>query len=268
MALKRLTHAEMISLTESWVREDTPERLLIESIPDTQVLLPRIEQSHGAILAAQPAIDAARLSELQQEAGEADVDHDDLVRGLIGTLTSFVYLTKDPARRAALIKLRDSLFPLGLSLTQKSYREEGGQGALLKARLTPEMRSLLESLRGPDGTLLEALEQYLQKANRLREIEDLRAGPSDGDGPTPSDMVAARNRWIRAIHAVMANLDLAEVDEETQARLLGPVRAAERAADQRVSSSGGSENAEGGAVEAPPAPVVQPAAPAAAAPPA
>ena len=34
MALKRLTNAEMISLTERWVVQGTPERLLIESIPE------------------------------------------------------------------------------------------------------------------------------------------------------------------------------------------------------------------------------------------
>jgi hypothetical protein len=266
MALKRLTHAEMISLTESWVREGTPERQLIESIPDIQPLLSHVRLAHRAILAAQPAMDMAQLSKLQQDAAENDVDHDDLVRGMIGSLSGFVYLTKDPDRRAALIKLRDTLFPLGLPLIQKSYREEGGQGAMLKARLTPEMKASLKSLRGPDGTLLQALEQYFEKANRLREIEDLKAGAADASGRTPADMVMARNKWIRAINAVIATLELAEVDEETQAKLLGPIRAAERAADLRAPSNGvaeptGSDVVEGAPVlDVPAAPAV-PAAP-------
>jgi hypothetical protein len=271
MALKRLNHAEMISLSESWVREDTPERKVIESIPDIQPLLPYVLLAHDAILAAQPAMDVAQFSMLQQEGGEIDVEHDDLVRGLIGTLTAFAYLTKDPDRRAALLKLRDTLFPLGLQLVTKSYREEGGQGALLKARLTPEMKALLASLHGPDGTLLASLEQYLEKANRLREIEDLKAGVVDGNGRAPADMMKARNKWIRAMNAVMATLELAEVDEETQAKLLNPIRAAERAADLRVSSNRAEEAEETAgedvpvdapAVETPAAPAVSAATPA------
>jgi predicted aconitase with swiveling domain len=255
----------MISLTESWVRDGSPERKLIESIPDIRPLIPHIKLAHGAILAAQPAFDMARMSELQREAAEVDVDHDELVRGLIGTLTAFVYLTKDPARRAALIKLRDTLFPLGITLITKSYREEGGQAELLKARFTPEMKSMLKVLRGPDGTLLQSVEQYFEKANRLREIEDLKAGPNETSGPAPADMIMARNRWIRAINAVIATLVLAEVDEETQAKLLGPLRAAERAADQRGSSGVAPDENEEDAIEEAPAPVVQiaPAAPAA-----
>jgi hypothetical protein len=69
-------------------------------------------------------------------------------------------------------------------------------------------------------------------------------------------MIKARNKWIRAINTVIATLALAEVDEETQAKLLGPIRAAERAVEQRGASNGAEEQLPGD----PPAPEL-PAAP-------
>ena len=54
---------------------------------------------------------------------------------------------------------------------------------------------------------------------------------------TPKENLAARNKWIRAINALVSNLDLAETDDATLALVLGPLREAERRAERRGTSA-------------------------------
>lgn len=75
----------------------------------------------------------------------------------------------------------------------------------------------------------------LARASRLGELEDERAaiesaaaGPSDG-----ARLVTARNQWIRAVNALVANADLAERDEAKSRLIFGSLRLAEKKADRR-----------------------------------
>jgi hypothetical protein len=241
MALKNLTAGEMLSVSEALVKRGTPQYDLLARTAETAPLLPRLELARGAILAAQPLVPPENLlAEVQKEEAAVDKRHDELARGVFDTLGGFAVLETDSARRKALFDLRDTLFPQGLSVVQRSYREEAGQGTMLEARLKPEHRTQLRELPTPRGSLLDAVTEWLATAKQLGELEDRRILLSPQTGPMPAAMVAARNQWIRAMHALMSLAEFALSPEETEL-LFGRARAASALADRRA------------AVEAPPA---------------
>jgi hypothetical protein len=239
MALKRLTTAEMISLSTPWVDPEHEEHKALFDIEDTRPVLRRIGSAHAAILAAQPKEAGNKaLAALQEEAARLDDEHDDLVRGTVFVLQGSALLQQDRAQRDALLRLKDSLFPTGPAATQRSFREEAGQAELLKGRLTSPMRSLLKSVPSPDGHLLTTIQRYQRAAHKLGALEDRRSAVRGATGPAASDMTTARNRWIRAVNVLIATLEQEDIQSPWAGTILERIRVAQIAADSRVEADG------------------------------
>jgi hypothetical protein len=238
MAMKRLSAAEMISLSDPLVDKEHPEHALLESMEDARPALKRLTVAHAAILHAQPTIDLGELGKLQDEAAKLDGEHDDVVRGIVAVISGFAHLARDGARKTALLQLRDALFPTGGAIIARSYREEAGQAVLLKSRLTAPMKALLKSLPAPDGNLLKELEGYFRTAKKLGEVEDAKSGATSGHGATPAEMLAARNLWVRSMNALVAAIELADEVPEGIAAIVERLRKAEATADQRAANGG------------------------------
>lgn len=238
MALKRLTTEEMVQLSGPWVTEGTDARQAILSVPEMAGVLPRVDAAHSALHGAQPGADDPRLAKLQEEAAGEDLEHDTLVRGIHTFLTGLALLCGNTATAESLLKLRDFLLPAGLDTAQKSYRAEAGAGDLLKTRLAGDAgaKKQLKDIPVLKKNLGQFVDALLQKARRLGELEDERAqivstpaGPSDG-----AKLLAARNQWIRAVNALVANGELAQPPEDVDRLVFGALRLAEKAADRRV----------------------------------
>lgn len=236
MALKRLTLAEMISVSSPWIAEGHDERAALQEIEDTRPVLRRIELAHAALVELQPkGAPSPALAALQAEAASLDDEHDDVVRGTMFLINGHALLQRDKAQRDALLKLRDTLFPTGPAVTQKSHREESGQAEMLKGRLTPPMKVLLKSIPSPDAHLLATIQRYLRVAQRLGTIEDRKLlAASKGSGPSAAEVTLARNRWIRAVNVLIATLEQEDIESPWAATILERIRQAEVTAERRA----------------------------------
>lgn len=242
MAYKRLTTGEMIQLSGPWVTPGTQPYKVLRSIPETAVVMPRLAGAHEMLLGMQPVLDGdGLLARLTGQATALDASHDGFARAVNMIISGFALLpTLDPAMVEALGRLRDLVLPDGLTIVQRSYREEAGAARMLATRLTGDARAQLRKLHTPGGTLEEIVEQWMATAHKLGEVEDQRARAMEQAalGPAAADVVKGRNQWIRAVTAIVTGLELAEVDAATAAIILGPLRDAERTADRRAGRGG------------------------------
>jgi hypothetical protein len=233
MALKRLFTGEMVSLSSPWSKLDHPDRKLLASIPATAGILPQIDEAHKTLLAAQPTTPPERVTVIQEEQRVLDLRHDDVLRGCYLLPEALAFLTKDRTLAAKLINLQKTLLPEGLQATQKSYREEAGQGTLLKSRLSDEDIALLKQIKTADGTLWDAIKEWEQLGRKLGQLEDERDGLRPITTVAPSDAVNARNKWIRTVNAMLSVLELVGADKPGIEAILNRIAEAERRADRR-----------------------------------
>ncbi len=235
MALKRVYTGEMVSLSAPWAQKDHADRLLFLSIPVTAALLPQIDDAHQSLLDVQPkAVLSDRSTAIVEEQRILDVRHDNIIRGCSGVLGALVYLTKDPQLVKELVHLQEVLTPDGLTATQKTYRDESGQAALLESRLSPAHISLLKKIKTTDGTLWDAVKEWIEIGAKLGKLEDERTGIKEATGPAPAEVVAARNKWIRTVNAVRTVLALVEADQPGVQTILNRLAETERKADRRA----------------------------------
>lgn len=247
MALKRLSTEEMVQLSGPWVTDGTDARQAILAEPTIAGVLPHVEAAHQGLHEAQPTGEDPRLAEVQEEAAGVDLDHDTIVRGAHGLLTSLALLCGDAAKAGELLALRDFLLPDGLETMQKSYRAESGAGSFLETRLAEDAdkKKQLEAIPVLDKNLGDHVGVLLAKAKHLGELEDERA-KLVSSGANPSDaakLLAARNRWIRTVNALVANAAMAELPEATDHLVFDALRVAEKAADRRAARSAAAKNA-------------------------
>lgn len=254
MALKRLTSEEMLHISASWVDAKGPSKAIILACADTAPSFPRIQAAHNLLTSlAQPVGTSQRLAAISAELSEVDARHDDIVRGVNSHLTGGATLlgTAEDAGKA-LLALRDKLLPDGLESINKSYRAEAGQAKQLAERLTKELRAELAAIIvGPKTdkqTLADYVDEWLALGKRLGALQDERDRLENG--ASTSALNDARLAWIRAVNALVANAELANLDDATMSILFGPLNAAERAAERRGKS---------GKSQAPASPQPQPA---------
>src|SRR5690606_33273120 len=97
--------------------------------------------------------------QLTAELTEADARHDRKARGIHGALSSWIELTDDHELAKDLIHIRAELFPIGLSVTQRTYREQAGSALQTRQLLTPATRTLLaQSIFAPNSLLTETID--------------------------------------------------------------------------------------------------------------
>lgn len=238
MALKQLTTGEMLSLSEPWVSPG-PVRALLDGIAEARPVLPHVEAARRALLDTQFDPTQPELQKLSEQAGALDARHDAQVGGIHALLGALAQLATDPARGEALLRLRDRLFPQGVSVVQHSYRDEAGQAELVEGRLTEADRALLRAVPVLSSTLGDVVARWQHTARELGRVEDRRVALLDEKrrGTRPADVVAARNQWIRAVNALLSALDLAAPDERTRLAILGALEASTKAAARRRQST-------------------------------
>ena len=115
-------------------------------------------------------------------------------------------------------------------------------------RLSADDRDLLGQVPTMRGDLRGSVEDWIQTGTAPGALERDRAqaekAAASTEGVSRSDVVAARNQWIRVVRAILAGLDLAEgVDEETRTLILQPLRNAVKKATDRSESKGDAQTA-------------------------
>ena len=96
-----------------------------------------------------------------------------------------------------------------------------------------------------DVTLSRRLD-FIVLADHALGDDKGRLQPAPGEQGTGNGaaLLGARNQWVRVVNALVANNELAGLDEETDKLIFGPLRAAEKAADRRGGSAVAKKKAE------------------------
>ncbi len=249
MSLRDLSTPTMVTIVAAWI-DPARERKLLEGLPRTAFLLPTLVEAHQLLVSTQSTElegESNELPAVQQEQAEVDADHDRKIRGIYGALTAFAELVDNPDKAAQYLNLRDKLFPEGLAVVNWSYVDEAGEADLVEGRLSSADRTLLKQLPFPGGKLWDAHERRLASARRLGELEHkkqelMRARESKEGRMGPSDVIKARNAWIRTVRAFLGVLELEKnIAPEVRRRILGPLEDA----DRKAAARGGNEQAGG-----------------------
>jgi hypothetical protein len=243
MALKQFTTGEMITISEPWIRQGSPQRKALAALPELEPVLTKVEQAHEQLLATQPS--PAAQDARRGEADKTDARHDHLARASDTLMTGFTLAAETEADAQSLANLHAVLLPNGLTIVQRSYREEAGEARMLHKRLTDEHRALLKDLPLPGKrNLLQLVEEWIATGMELGRIEDARAAQQPApEATTAADVVRARNTWIRAVNALMSMADLHEVSASTKQLLFQPLWDTDRSASRRRGKKPSAEGA-------------------------
>jgi len=153
-----------------------------------------IEEVHDALTQSLTGRGETPLEQLTAKASSLDTLHDALNRGLFGVLTSFSEFATDPQRKADLLKLRDTIYPIGLKVNVLSFSAQAGEARRLEEQLKdPQLQSQLKSLKIQDGkaenTVLELATKIAQVGQllggTLDQISKLKAEQQTPQAPTP-----------------------------------------------------------------------------------
>lgn len=230
----------MIELSSDWLNP-AGARGHIEQVPAAAALLPKIAETHRALLKTQPKsrTQPAELAALQQEQAELDTVHDRKTRGMYSVLTGFADLTDDPEQTTAILALRDKIYPpeVGLRVVQLTYAEEAGEAKLVESRLGEEDRALLKKLPIPDGKLFDAHKARVKAANRIGELEqkrqDIAGKEEEKETIKQKDVLNARNAWVRVARGLVAMIDLSDPPAPVRRRILERLEAADAKVSRR-----------------------------------
>jgi len=236
MAYKTLTTQTMVTVSAAWL-DSKEERPLIASLPQAGPLLTSIEKVHNGLLQTQAsgATIVSEISAVQSAQEELDTLHDRKTRGVFNVLTGFADLADDPVKAKALLALRDRIYTNGLKVVQWSYVDEAGEAALVDERIGAADKDALANLPTPDGSLKDHHEARIDAGKKIGELEKkkIALAATSPAGASASEVVRARNAWIRTVTAFVAMLGLDDLTEEKENKILGPLREAERRADRR-----------------------------------
>jgi hypothetical protein len=241
MSLSLISTEKMVTLTQYWIKD---ERATLEKIPQAAGLLVNLDslfkrlfvaaESHGA------ASDTTREIYLRQVA--TDRTHDQILRGSYYAMTAqshFLASLGEEDGSKLLLKLRDYLYPDGLSGTSLSYDEEAGAAELLERRLTDDIITQLTHIVAYQDevrtlTLYDQITKQIALAKELRELEQEKkkaeAAVEANPAPSKGDARKIRLEWMDTVRTLERSLRAARragnTDEATENKLLKDLREA------------------------------------------
>lgn len=244
MAYRDFPTTTMVELTAPWL-DPAKQEPLLRSFPQTAGLMENIEEAHQTLLRLQPVESELRatIQALIAEIFELDRRHDRKLRGSFQLLTALAELAEAPEGAAALLTLRDTLFPQGLSAINLPYRDEAGHARLIAERLTDAQREALAAIPAGSTHLLAHLTDMIDTARTLGEqAEALRLARErlafDEGAVTRADLLAARRQWVRVVQRVEDNLSFTRATDAERALILGPLHSADALTRTRKPSAG------------------------------
>jgi hypothetical protein len=239
VAAKNLNPEEMVQISAGWLDPENDGHQAILLVPILVSALPLIKEAHLGVLPLVKPKESARLTEIMNLEVEIDIRHDGIIRGSHGALTAMAELIGGDEGEE-ILALRDALVPDGPQSMLKSYRAEATQAAQLEARLTPEMRRRTDAIiigGGPSARPLTAfLDEWIALGKQLGALEDEkgRIEAAAGEPVGGGTFLKARNFWVRVVNAMVANAELADIDQSKTATIFGPLWNAEKKADERA----------------------------------
>jgi hypothetical protein len=220
-----LGSGEMLSISEAWTYE---HETVFKSIEEIRPLWKKVKAAHEQLTGAwQAASGNEPVSRLTRQLAEADRRFDGVARAIHGTLDSAAtYLeVQDPARTEEAQRIRRALervFPEGLSIVLRAYREEAGYTATLVASLDEELRQVLRSVPLLHATVLDAVLLWNEFGKRLSALESERSILL-ANQPDPPTEKKARSDWLKVVKLVLSNQETVEGQQEAVIAIRQPL---------------------------------------------
>lgn len=241
MALRDLSTASMVSITQAWVDPER-ERPVFARYPRLSPWIADIETAHSGLHEVQETIckTSPELAELNERAAFLDAEHDRKVRGLYDVLTGLASLTDSPGEAERFLTLRSELFPSGRSIVRRSYLDQAGEASLTESRLCDGSRELLRGIVVNGTPLVKHVEDWLRAARELGEVEAARTQRAQEEkARSMVSLGKARQAWIDAVKSVLYVVEREpSFTDEDRRRLLGQLEAALAKAEAKKRANG------------------------------
>ncbi len=224
MARKDLSVEHMVELAASWL-DPARDRPILESDELLTGPLAIIERATKAllILRKQAGLTDMEIIRLTQEMTELDALHDRMARCVFYALDAGENLASDPTEIENHQKARLLLFPDGLNVTRRSYREQAGFARRVDEQLDAPTRQWLSGIILHGQPLDIVADTWFTTArtlgSRFADRETMR-GTENPEGVRAIQIYDERNRWIRGVNTLIAMLEETAIPPETRRRLL------------------------------------------------
>jgi hypothetical protein len=232
---KQIKNGEMTAISAPLVDPKSEVHALILGIPQAAGVLPALQSAHTGLLQLEHPTESAIARRISEDEVNVDASHDALARGFDSGMTAAMSLTKDPDLRAQIARVHDLLLPDGVAMVNNTYLDESGAAQARKAKMTADVKALLKKVPTPESNMLKVVEEWNDAGEALGELEARKQQELDRltTGPSRTDNVLARNKWIRATNALASMIELAEAPEDVAQKILGQLRAVELKAARR-----------------------------------
>ena len=218
----------MVAISEIWL-DPKKDRPLLEKYPSLAGFLPVLASVHNELLRLRetPSQVMAKLEAVSAEAMKANTAFDGLAREFYNGLTAWIMISKAESK-VTLEKIRDLLFPDGLSVVKLPWFHKSGVVEMAVSRMTPETAALLEELSTNDSNLSDLFDAWVAAGQKLGELERQRMLISDAekaDAVTRSDILKAKRKWVHAARTLISLLELdSDISDDVRTRLLQPLQ--------------------------------------------
>jgi hypothetical protein len=223
----------MLSHTGQWLENDELRAQLIAH-PIGAALMAEVERIHTRL--AGQAERRRQLDVLLAQLGALlsalDLTHDSMARAIHGMLEALLAAARDATAAGFYLRLRDLLFPEGLSIVSRTYSYEAGAIKALEARVTADDIAAMATIRVGTGaeTLADWYRAWIESGKGLgkhvHERDVLLARTVRGGSAADTvDLRAVRLDWINIVRTFLSSLDIMRVSLEVRERLLSPLEA-------------------------------------------
>lgn len=234
MALKYLTTEAMLGVSEQLLNPPAGRpQLHDKNLLYSGLLL--LTKAHEELvnINRQDGESRTEIRELTAQLTELDAEHDRCSRGIHRILSGALDLCDSPDRAAAFQQVCETLHPSGLTVNQISYLEQAGNTLRVSRRINPEIRALLDTITIDGPTLNYWLDRWLAAGKKMGDLQSRRemlGTDADPNYISPAAVLAARNRWISAIHMFEISLAATDYTDTEKASILATLRAAQQRA--------------------------------------
>lgn len=236
MNLSLLSTETMLAHSTEWLEQDEL-RALLEFDPLGQSILVKVAGAHDRLRKQQHqrTLTLRLVERLRDELEQLDATHDGAARAVYFALTALLHGLSGDERVAAFSQLRDTLFPEGLSVVNRSYLDEAGEAVELEERVTPEMLTLLASVPFADRTLADVYREWIAAGKAIGQHAQQRARiqaslSTDGTAAADIDVRSARRQWVATVVTFLRVLDLLDLPEKARETLVSPLQISVKAA--------------------------------------
>lgn len=263
MNLRDLAAQEMVTISGVLLDPAGQAHAILKATPVLAGSVLVLRQAHERLLKVtrRAGTNEKRARELTAKLTKLDALHDRKARGIYRVIEACADLAESSEEALEYQDLLEVMFPLGLAISQRSYREQAGTAAQIAERLGQAERDRLSQIQLGARTLLDETLDWLETARQIGAFEAERAlmvvDDSD-DAVSAAEVRDGRIFWVQAMHAFVQMVAFTDLDQREQHILLANLKDADRKATlARRRAEAGGDAGEGGDGE-----VVEPESPA------